>query len=399
MSPREQGGLQSPETREGETMERIYLDNAATTWPKPLCVRQAMLESMEQFGANPGRGGHTMSLAASEAVYHCRETAARMFHLANPAGVVFTMNCTMSLNLVLKGLLKNGGHVVVSSLEHNAVMRPLTALSVRRPVFTMARVVPEDDDQTVDNFRRCLTPYTKAIVCIHASNVFGCRLPIRRLGQLAREYGLLFVVDAAQTAGVLPIDMQRDNIDYLCVPGHKGLYGPMGTGMLLCAADKPLPTLIEGGTGSQSLLLSQPEELPDRLESGTVNLPGICGLRAGMEWVMQQGVESIGREEMWHLSLLYEHLSRMPRVRLYTPRPTLDRSAPVLSFNLNGQKSEETAARLNEAGVAVRAGLHCAPSAHRQFHTLPDGTVRMAPSLFTTDEEMEKTCKILWEFQ
>lgn len=399
MSPREKRVPQSPRDREGGIKEMIYLDNAATTWPKPLCVRQAMVESMEQFGANPGRGGHSMSLAASEAVYRCRETAARMFHLDNPAGVVFTMNCTMSLNIVLKGLLKNGGHVVVSSLEHNAVMRPLTALSVRRPVYTAAKVVPGDDDQTVNNFRRCLTPYTKAIVCLHASNVFGFRLPIRRLGQLAREYGLLFVVDAAQTAGVLPIDMQQDNIDYLCVPGHKGLYGPMGTGMLLCAPEKPLPTLMEGGTGSQSLLLTQPEELPDRMESGTVNLPGICGLRAGMEWVMEHGVEAIGREETWHLSMLYEHLSRMPKVRLYAPRPSLDRSAPVLSFNLDGKKSEETAALLSEAGVAVRAGIQCAPSAHRQMHTLPDGTVRMAPSLFTTDEEIEKTCKILWEFQ
>ncbi len=399
MSPREQSASQRPMNRNGDASELIYLDNAATTWPKPLCVRQAMLESMEQYGANPGRGGHAMSLRASEEVYRCREAAARLFHLANPAGVVFTMNCTMSLNIVLKGLLKNGGHVVVSSLEHNAVMRPLTALSVRRPVYTAAKVVPGDDDETVDNFRRCITPFTKAIVCTHASNVFGLRLPIRRLGRLAREYGLLFVVDGAQSAGVLPIDMQRDCIDYLCVPGHKGLYGPMGTGMLLCGPEKPLPTLIEGGTGSQSLLLTQPDELPDRLESGTVNLPGICGLRAGMEWVMQQGIENIGREEIWHLSMLYEHLSRMPRVQLYVPRPSLDRSAPVLSFNLDGQKSEKIAARLDEAGIAVRAGLHCAPSAHRQFHTLPDGTVRMAPSLFTTDEEIERTCKILWEFQ
>ena len=252
----------------------IYLDNAATTWPKPSCVREAVRQALELYGANPGRGGHAMGMAASQEIYRCRETAARFFHLENPAHVVFTLNCTMALNMVLKGLLCEGGHIVVSSLEHNAVMRPLKALSAGAPVYSVATVVPENPEETVRNFRRCITPQTKALLCIHASNVFGCRLPIRRIGEMAHRLGLLFIVDAAQSAGVLPVDMEADHIDYLCVPGHKGLYGPMGTGMLLCGPDTPLPTLMEGGTGSQSLLLDQPEELPDRLESGTVNTPG-----------------------------------------------------------------------------------------------------------------------------
>lgn len=219
----------------------IYFDNAATTWPKPLPVVRAMDEALRRYGANPGRGGHSMGLAASQEVYRCRETAARLFHLSDPSGVIFTLNCTMALNMVLKGLLRTGGRAVVSSLEHNAVMRPLNALSTSGPIYDVARVAEEDDDATVEAFRRCIRPSTRVIVCTHASNVFGTRLPIRRLGQLAREYGLPFVVDAAQTGGVLPIDMEEDNIHFLCLAGHKGLYGPHGDryaalpGLLLAA--------------------------------------------------------------------------------------------------------------------------------------------------------------------
>lgn len=375
----------------------IYLDNAATTWPKPLCVRETVRQCMELYGANPGRGGHAMGMAASREVYRCRETAASFFHLDNPGHVVFTMNCTMSLNIVIKGLLRYGGHVVVSSLEHNAVLRPLNALSASGRVYSVATVVPGDPEETVRNFHRCITPRTKAILCTHASNVFGFRLPIREIGELAHRMGLLFVVDAAQSAGVLPIDMEADHIDYLCVPGHKGLYGPMGTGMLLCAPDTPLPTFMEGGTGSQSLLLEQPDELPDRFESGTVNTPGICGLRAGMEWVMNKGIDKIGQHEIRLMAALHDRLSEVPGVVLYTPRPRLEETAPVLSLNVGGLSSEETANRLDRMGIAVRPGLHCAPSAHQQMGTLPDGTVRLAPSAFTNEAQIEKTAYILRE--
>ena len=373
----------------------IYLDNAATTWPKPACVAAAVNRALAVYGANPGRGGHNMSLAAAKEVYGCRETAARFFHLDNPTHVVFTLNCTMSLNMAIKGILANGGRVVVSSLEHNAVMRPLHALSRSGPVYDVAKVEPGDDDATVEAFRRCIGPLTKAIVCTHASNVFGVRLPIHRLGALAKERGLLFVVDAAQTAGVLPIDMQADHIDFLCLAGHKSLYGPMGTGMLLCGNGAPLPTLIEGGTGSQSIRLEQPEDLPERLESGTINVPGICGLRAGMEWVLSRGVANIARQETGHMAMMYDCLSRMPGVSLYTARPAIGLCAPVLSMNVMGMSSEETAAELNRLGVAVRAGLHCAPFAHRQFGTLPGGTVRFAPSAFTTRQDIEQACRAI----
>ena len=318
-----------------------------------------------------------------------------MFNLEDPSGVVFVLNCTMALNIALKGILAGGGRVTVSDLEHNAEMRPLYALSPGNPIYDVAHVVAGNDDATVENFRRTLSSDTKAIVCTHASNVFGIRLPIRRLGALAREKGLLFVVDGAQTAGVLPIDMQEDNIDFLCLAGHKGLYGPMGTGMLLCSGRFSLPPFIEGGTGSQSLLLEQPEDLPDRLESGTPNTPGICGLRAGMEWVSAHGIDNICRKETQQMALAYDLLSTVPGIRLYTARPQIGQCAPVLSLNLKGHCSEELAVELNRYGVAVRAGLHCAPSAHRAYGTAPAGTARLAPSIYTSRQEIEQACRVI----
>ena len=219
--------------------------------------------------------------------------------------------------------------------------------------------------------------------------------PIREIGALARRLHIPFAVDAAQSAGVLPIDMERDNIDFLCVPGHKGLYGPMGVGMLLTSGRYPLPSLFEGGTGSRSLDLHQPDDLPDHLESGTPNTAGICGLHAGMRWVQKQGIERIGRRETAHLQKVYRVLQRMPQIQLYTPYPEWGRQAPVLAFNIAGVPCEQTAALLNASGVAVRAGLHCAPLTHRKLHTESTGTVRLAPSAFTTDAETEKICKII----
>ncbi len=372
-----------------------YWDNAATTYPKPPEVIEAVRVSFRDAGANPGRSGHAMSLHTAEAVYHCREIAADLFGVPAPERVIFTAGCTMSLNMAIKGILRRGGQVLVSDLEHNAVLRPLTALSGRAPAYTVVPTDPTDPDATVDNFHRRITPQTRAIVCTHASNVFGVTLPIRRLGALAREHGLLMVVDGAQSAGVLPLDMRADNIDLLCLPGHKGLYGPMGTGLLLCGERAELPSFIEGGTGSLSLQLNQPDDLPDRLESGTQNVPGICGLAAGMEFVRRRTPEAIRAHETACLAVVYDRLRALPRVRLYTPRPSIKSGVPVLSFTLDGVSSERVAAALDEQGVAVRAGLHCAPLAHRKYGTAPDGTVRLAPSAFTTAEDTEKLCKIL----
>ncbi|HCA30146.1 MAG TPA: hypothetical protein DEP23_11545 [Ruminococcaceae bacterium] len=373
--------------------DTVYFDNAATTWPKPTIVRDAVQKALTIYGANPGRSGHKMGLAASWEIYRSREAVAHFFNLNNPSNVIFVQNCTVALNIVIKGLLKNGGRVIVSDLEHNAVMRPLHALSKDSSIYEVASVSFGNTQETLNSFRKCITPETKAIICLHTSNVFGIRLPIREIGMLAHEYGLKFIVDAAQSAGVFPIDMQADCIDYLCVPGHKGLYGPMGIGMLLCNCDQNLPSLIEGGTGSLSTELNQPEELPDRFESGTLNTAGIIGLAAGIEFVNRIGLKRILEQETEHMRFIYRQLKSIKGVILYTQIPDLVYTAPVLSFNIEGYNSEETALMLSEKGIAVRAGLHCSPCAHRKFKTLNTGTVRLAPSVFTTFREAQYVCK------
>ena len=373
----------------------IYLDNAATTYPKPPCVTQAVIRAMERAGGNPGRSGHALSLAAAEAVWNCRESAAGLFGCPTPENVIFTLNCTMSINVVLKGLLSSGGRVLISDMEHNAVMRPLHALARKGFIKVDVAAVSADPDETVARFRRKLTPETRAIVCTHASTVFGVGAPIRALGRLARSYGVPLVVDGAQSAGVLPLNLAEDGIDFLCLPGHKGLYGPMGTGLLLCGGRVPLPPLIEGGTGTNSLELRQPDTLPERLESGTPNVPGICGLRAGIEWVRAQGIDAIAAHERRCLAPLYRALQALPRVRLYTdpPRPGVD--APILSFSVEGVPSEAVAERLRAAGIAVRAGYHCAPAAHKKFGSPEGGTVRLSPSAFTTVRGTQEVGRIL----
>lgn len=368
----------------------IYLDNSATTYPKPLAVRQAVGGAFVNFGANPGRGGFRMSSNTAKALYDCRGCAAELFGAAGPECVVFQPSCTQALNLVMKGFLKPGDHVVVTDLEHNAVMRPLAALADKGITFTVASVTPGDNDATVNAFRQALRPNTKLLVCTHASNVFGVRVPVERLAALCHQYGAKICVDAAQSAGVLPINLAESGIDYLCCAGHKGLYGPMGTGMLIFRdpGDK-LATLIEGGTGTMSHSYLQPDDPPERYEPGTLNVPGIMGLRAGMEFVKKQGTEKIYREELGKVQYVYARLSRLRKVNLYTPKQEAPWFAPVLSFNVEGISSEAVGARLAKAGIAVRCGLHCAPAAHEKFGTKEQGTVRVSPSVFTRREELD----------
>ena len=275
--------------------------------------------------------------------------------------------------------------------------RPVYALSPRFPRYDIA-AWDADEDRLVENFRRAIRPDTRLIVCTHASNVFGVTFPLRRLAELAHMHGLLLCVDAAQSAGVLPIHMEQDGIDYLCVAAHKGLYAPMGTGLLLCRERERITPLLRGGTGSYSRLPEQPHELPDRLESGTPNTPGLCGLLAGLEFVQTQGRERIYRHELGLLQQVYDRLQRNPRIRLYTPRPEMGKNAPVLSLTVEGVPSEQVGEQLAAANIAVRAGLHCAPLAHTRFGTLPDGTVRLAPSAFSTAKEVEQICKFFIHF-
>lgn len=372
----------------------IYLDNAATTSPKPPVVREAVAAALRQYSANPGRSGHQMSLSAAEAVYSCRKKAADFFHAPSEERVVFTLNCTQAVNFVLKGVLRAGDHVVTSSLEHNAVMRPLEKLTQQGVTYDVAEVIFEDPEATLRSFMRALKPHTKLVICTHASNVTGAILPVAEIGRLCRERGVLFAVDAAQSAGILPIDMQEMCIDFLCVAAHKGLYAPMGTGLLICGADLP-DTLIEGGTGTNSISLLQPDELPERLESGTINTPGVVGLGAGIDFVERKGLARIYAHELRLMTRLYDAMEDMSSIRLYTGRPSHGLYVPVLSFNVAGLPSPETAVLLDKAGVAARAGLHCAPAAHKRIGTLDQGTVRFCPSVFTRPEEMDRVLEIL----
>ena len=355
----------------------IYLDNAATTNPKPAAVQQAVHHALAALSANPGRSGHRLSVASAEAVFRAREAAAEFFGLEDPSHVIFTAGCTAAINQVLKGVLQPGDRVVISNLEHNAVMRPLASMGVEYESFA----VEADDAQTLENLKKAVQSDTKMVFVTGASNVTGKRLPIRKIGAFCRENGLLFGVDAAQTAGVTDIDMARDGIDFLCVAGHKGLYAPMGIGILLTRLS--LRPILQGGTGTESKDFKQPETLPEALESGTPNLPGIAGLLAGIGFVRTRGVAAIAAHEMALTRRLYAGLRELPHIALYTPPPTAETAVGVLSFNVRGIPSDAVADYLDKNGVAVRAGLHCAPTAHRAIGTLPYGTVRVAFSAFS----------------
>lgn len=375
----------------------IYLDNAATSFPKPKQLMRAYTEYLSFYGANPGRSGHDMSLQTAIQVYKTREAVADLLGASSPENVVFTQNCTHSLNLVLHGLLSCGDHVVISDLEHNSVLRPVYKLWQGSFVdYTVAQTTEGDDDAMVESFRRAMRPNTRLIACTHASNAFGIKLPIGRLAELAHENGALFLADCAQTAGTEPIAMELMNIDYLAAPGHKGLYGPTGTGVLLLGKNAPaLRTLTEGGTGSNSLEYTQPDFLPDMLESGTVNTAGILALSAGISALRLKGCDKIRAEELKLAQLLYDGLSKINGVMLYTARPTAEHHVPVISFVLSGENSEVTALRLNDYDIAVRAGLHCAPLAHKKMGTLQTGAVRVSFGMFSTEADVDKFLTIL----
>lgn len=364
----------------------IYFDNAATTYPKPENVRRAAAEAIVRYGGNPGRSGHKMSIAASEAVYAVRETAGRMFG-AQPENVIFTANCTESLNMAIKGLaeqnLREGRpfHVIISSLEHNSVFRPVHELTKRGLTYSIAEV-SADDTVTVNNFESLVNPHTGAVICTLGSNVTGQLLPYERIGAMCRRKRICFVGDGAQICGVIPVDIERDNINILCMPGHKGLYGISGTGLLITDGKYPIYHILEGGTGSTSLEAEQTPFLPEKLESGTVNTVGIVTVGAGINFINRTGPEMIHSYETALCDRLIQELSAESKVRIY--RRERCSYLPIVLFNVEGCAPEETAAYLNDAGFALRGGLHCSGLAHRSIGTLPLGGVRFSPSVFNT---------------
>lgn len=341
----------------------IYLDNGATSFPKPDRVRRAVMEAMVSC-ANPGRGGHRPAMEAAKRVYRCRETAASLFECL-PEQVVLTSNCTHGLNIAIRTLVKPGGRVVISGFEHNAVTRPLQGIGAN---VTVAGRRLFDWENTLEEFEKALAAGADAAVFTHVSNVFGYRLPAEEMAAMCRTKGIPFVLDAAQSAGSIPISLKALGADFIAMPGHKGLQGPMGTGLLLCGS-KPAPLLM-GGTGSDSLLQDMPEDTPERAEAGTVNLPGIAGLDAGMEIVKSLGPERIGAREEKLAHLCGEELKKLGFRVFMGPHQT-----GVLSFLPEGD-CEELAEKLGKRGLALRAGLHCAPLAHESAGTIRTGTLR-----------------------
>jgi len=373
----------------------IYLDNAATSWPKPPSVPQAVERAIRRYGANPGRSGHALAAQTAAQVYHCREQAAALFH-CQPEQVVFTLNCTHSINTVIQGLLRPGDHVLISDLEHNAVARCVHQLYLDGVCGYSIVPTYADPAETVESFRRAIRPNSRLICCTHGSNVFGQILPIEQLATLAHSYGLLFAADCAQTGGVLPIDLEGSDLDFVCLPGHKGLYGPTGTGLLLCKDSALLRPLTQGGTGTESLSLEMPGYLPERLESGTVNTAGILGLSAGLDYVSGHGVEKIYAFESRLTRQLYEELAPVPWVHFYGPEPRQGETLPLLSLTLGSMNGSETADWLDRQGaVATRGGFHCAKLAHEKMGTEGCGTCRLSPGSFNRLAEIRQVCRLI----
>ncbi len=362
----------------------IYLDNAATSYPKPSVVIASMSEALTSFGGNPGRSGHTMSVNVGEKIYYCRETISDFFNAYGGENVIFTSNATHALNIALFGSLS--GHVVTTVFEHNSVLRPLEELK-RQGKITYTAVTPSlaNDNITLSRIRAAITPHTRAVVVTHASNVCGRILPVNAIGQLCRQKGILFIVDVSQTAGHIKVNMKQMGADIICTAGHKGLLGPTGTGLLLKRPEIELKPLMYGGTGTNSQDLSPPDEYPERLECGTLNVGGIISLTSGIELLNNNPHGSFERQLMQNAVL---RLRKLDKVELYTQYNPAN-YVGIIPFNIRGLSSIEAANLLSEHGVCVRGGLHCAPLCHKFFGTLERGLVRISSGYFTSKEDID----------
>lgn len=363
----------------------IYLDNAATSFPKPRTVCDEVHKCLRLYCGNPGRGAHALSMAASRQVFACREAAARLLGVASPENVVFTLNTTHALNTAIKGLLRPGDHVIISDLEHNSVWRPIFAMAERGEVeYDIFRSYTGDarrsEVRICASIARLLRPNTRMVVCLHASNICSAVLPIERIAAFCHRHRLLLVVDAAQSAGHLPLDTTQMGIDVLCAPGHKGLLGPPGCGILALRDGLTPGTLLEGGNGINSLEGRMSEAPPERYEAGTLPLPAIAGLLRGLQAVEQHGVAAIHAHETALYRALLERLSSLPSVKLYAP----EHVGSVLLFNIGDLPSDQVARHLDSRGICVRSGFHCAPLAHKTLCTPEHGAVRVSLGLYNT---------------
>jgi len=370
----------------------IYLDNAATSFPKPDAVVRAASGVMARLGANPGRSGHRMSLAGGRIIMSCREALAELLCVQNPEQVLFCFNCTDALNMAIFGVIQTGDHVIATALEHNASLRPLSGLFQKGAIdLTILEPMPGSNAITAEQVRGALRQNTRLAVCSHGSNVTGAVQPVHEIGAVCREAGVLFLVDAAQTMGVLPVHPTEMLADMVAFPGHKALLGPTGTGALWIDEGIILRPLREGGTGSQSESVLQPDELPDRYESGTLNLCGIAGLLQGIRFVQAHQREIAGHEALLAMKLR-RGLAPRENIALYGPA---DPVLGVVSFNVEGHRSSEVAEILDHHAIGVRAGLHCAPLAHRWLGTVETGAVRVSPGFFNHPGDIDRLLAVI----
>lgn len=366
----------------------VYFDNAATTFPKPEAVYRRADRFARKYAGNPGRASHQLALSAAEEVYSARNEIAELFS-ARPERVAFTVNTTSALNIAIKGVVESNEHVLISSMEHNSVLRPVNAVCRERGSGYSMFNVANDDDETLFNVRSAIKKNTKTLICTHMSNILPMILPVRRIGELCREKGITFIVDGAQSAGALPIDMEKDFIDVLCVPGHKGLYGYQGCGALIFGSgfERCLRTLIEGGSGTESVPVDMPDYLPDRFEAGTLPTVAISALAEGVRFVKSKGVDAIYKHESSLCGYIREQLSIINGLTIYN-----DSDGPMLLFNVESLSPATMAMKLAEAGICVRSGLHCAPLAHKSIGTLHSGAVRLGFGVFNTKTEADYFC-------
>ncbi len=373
----------------------IYFDNAATTLQKPEAVKDAVMQAMTTFG-NPGRGVHEPAMAASRAVYEARCTLAQLFHAENPARIAFTANATQALNTAIKGILNPGDHVMTTAMEHNSVLRPLYELEGHGVALT---ILPADRQGRIDygGFEAAIRDNTRAIVCTHGSNLTGNLLDIGRIGAIAQRYGLLFVVDASQTAGVFPIDVQEMHIDILCFTGHKGLLGPQGTGGLYVREGVTVRPLLTGGSGVHSHNKVHPAQMPTALEAGTLNAHGLAGLNAGVRWLLERGIDTLRQKELDFTWAFYEGVKHIPGITVYGDFSQQER-CPIVSLNVRDYDSAQVSdALFSTFGIATRPGAHCAPLLHDALGTGQRGAVRFSFSHYNTMEQINTAIAALRE--
>ncbi|HEY8500367.1 MAG TPA: aminotransferase class V-fold PLP-dependent enzyme [Clostridia bacterium] len=372
----------------------IYLDNAATSWPKPPTVIQAATDFIKRGCANPGRSAHAMARMADEAVMHTREILAGFFNISNPLRIVFMPNTTYALNTAIHGIVNPGDHVVTTMMEHNSVLRPLAALE-KAGAIRLDFIEPDRFGRiTIQSIKKTVTKSTTLFCMTHSSNVTGAIMPVAEAGKHCRANGVLFLVDAAQSAGAVPVDIENMCIDILAFPGHKGLLGLQGTGGLYVRENVPVRPLVQGGTGSFSDNLMQPDIFPDILESGTLNVPGIVGLGKAVQYIIDTGISNIFIKKQQLLRLLVEGIEKESNITVYSPAP--EANSGILAFNIENMDSSEAGYLLDKKfGVCVRSGLHCAPLAHRSLGTRDKGMVRISPGFFNDKNEIDLTIKAI----